>query len=193
MQRIGLFGGSFDPIHLGHTMLAEEARKSAKLDQVLFIPCRQSPHKSTAPGASERQRCKMIQLAIADFPWAKLSEIELNRDEPSYSWQTAQYFSQQQPETELFWILGSDQWDAIERWSNPTILAELLTFLVFPRGSAVEDKEGFRHQLINHDHPASATAVRKSRKDAKRFLATSVYEFVKREGIYPDGSESVEA
>ena len=67
MKRIGLFGGSFDPIHLGHTMLAKRAVSEAELDRVFFIPCRQSPHKDEAPGASDDQRCEMIRLATADF------------------------------------------------------------------------------------------------------------------------------
>tara|TARA_R110002096_G_scaffold100173_4_gene221962 strand:+ start:8339 stop:8920 length:582 start_codon:yes stop_codon:yes gene_type:complete len=184
MKRTGLFGGSFDPIHLGHTMLAEEAKVSASLDQVLFIPCRQSPHKDEAPGASDEQRCEMIRLAIADFPWAEVSTVELEREDPSYSWQTAQYFAGRDPDAELFWILGSDQWDVIEKWANPAVLAELLTFLVFPRGSEVNAKPGFRHHFVQHAHPASATKVRNARSDAKQFLAPKVFDFVEKEGLY---------
>ena len=95
-----------------------------------------------------------------------------------------EWFSKQLPEAELFWILGSDQWDVIAKWAKPEILAELLTFLVFPRGSEVGKKPGFRHQLLDHVHPASATAVRASREAAKEFLAKPVFDFVEAEGLY---------
>ncbi len=186
MNRIALFGGSFDPIHLGHTMLAERAAEELQLNTVFFIPCRQSPHKEKAPGASDLQRSEMIRLATQHFPWAQGCELELNRPEPSYSWQTAEWFAREHPEAELFWILGSDQWDVLETWAKPDVLAALLTFVVFPRGSEVVAKPGFRHHLLRHTHPASASAIRQSPEGAREFLDPAVDDFVQREGLYRD-------
>ncbi len=184
MSRIALFGGSFDPIHLGHTMLAERAVENANLDRLFFIPCRQSPHKTKAPGASDEQRGEMIRLATSGFAWAKLSTVELEREGASFSWQTAETFAKEHPGAELFWILGSDQWDVIEKWAKPEILASLLTFLVFPRGSEVRGKPGFRHQRLDFTHPASSTAIRASREAAREFLAPEVLAFVEGERLY---------
>lgn len=183
-MRLGLFGGSFDPIHLGHQMLAQCAWQEAALDRVHFIPCRQSPHKTGATQASAEQRCAMIELAIADCPWAELNRLELERPEPSYSWQTAQTLAEQHPGAELFWILGTDQWEVIETWARADLLAELLTFLVFPRGRDPQPREGFRMQKLNHVHPASATDVRESQEAAKEMLDARVYEFIVRNRVY---------
>lgn len=181
-----LFGGSFDPIHLGHTALAEAAVEAAGLDRVVFIPCRQSPHKSSATVADAEQRCAMIELAIADFAWAELSRIEIEREGPSFSWRTAEKIAEREPETELFWILGADQWEVIGTWAKPEILAELLTFLVFPRaGGAVAPKAGFQfQQLPDFEHAASATAIRESEDAARRFLDPKVYDFARSNQIY---------
>jgi len=184
-MRVGLFGGSFDPIHLGHTFLAERAREEAALDEVRFIPCRQSPHKDQGTVANEFQRCHMIDLAIVNYDWAELDTLELDRPEPSYSWQTAQTLADANPGAELFWILGSDQWDVIEKWARADLLAELLTFLVFPRGSRPEPKPGFRMQLLDHVHPASSTAIRESREAGMEMLDPKVYSFALNTEIYP--------
>ena len=183
-MRVGLFGGSFDPIHLGHCLLAERAQAEAKLDQVQFIPCRQSPHKDQGTVANEFQRCHMIDIATAQYDWAELNTLELDRPEASYSWQTAQTIAQENPGAELFWILGSDQWDVIEKWARADLLAELLTFLVFPRGSHPEPKPGFRMQLLDHVHPASSTAARESREAAMEMLNPRVYSFALETHIY---------
>lgn len=185
-----MFGGSFDPIHLGHTMLARRAVAEIGLDRLIFVPCRQSPHKTEATAASAAQRCEMIRLATAEFDWAELSTVELDRDTPSFSWQTAKRFAAQNPGAELFWILGSDQWNVIETWAKPEILARLLTFLVFPRGAEPETKPGFRQQLLDYRHPASSTASRSSRESAREFLHPSVFEFVVENGLYQTGNGS---
>ena len=187
-MNLALFGGTFDPIHLGHTALAEHALKQAGLDRVVFIPCRQSPHKSSATTATERQRTEMIRLAIADLPWAELSTLELERDGPSYSWLTAQTFAKERPRTNLFWILGADQWEALPTWAEPKILGELLNFLVLPRGaeSSLSDQPGFRGRVLSgFQHPASATQIRSSTEAARTWLDPSVFDYAATNRIYP--------
>ena len=160
--RIAIFGGSFDPVHCGHLAMAATARRLLALDEVVFVPCAVSPFKSGTV-ASGLQRREMLELAIGDaaMDWASVSGFELERPAPSYSWETAQHFSKSRPEVTWFWILGTDQWDQIDRWAEPEILRTLLHFIVFSRaGSVVAAKPGWRFTAVEFEHPASSTAIR---------------------------------
>lgn len=187
-KKIALFGGSFDPVHLGHVAIASAAKERCHLDRVVFLPCWQSPHKSErAPKASGNQRATMLELATRDLPWAEISRWELERTSPSYSWMTAEHYSGLFPEAELFWILGADQWRALDRWAEPKKLADLLTFIVFPRG---DDPllDGFaQHISIDVRHPASSTEIRRGLADGKELgsmLAPEVADYIKKEQPY---------
>lgn len=160
MRKIGLFGGTFDPVHLGHIQLAELAKDALGLDEVRFIPCQISPHKSGTPPASGEDRAEMLRLATAELPWAVVDEYELHQPGASYSFATAEAMAEKFPEARLFWIMGGDQWDALPRWTNPERLAARVEFIVYQRGTAPVSREGYRLHLIHGEHPASATAIR---------------------------------
>lgn len=103
----------------------------------------------------------MLELALEDLPWAEVSRWEIDREQTSYSWRTAEHFATEFPGAELFWILGADQWHALPRWAEPARLAALLRFIVFPRGDAApRPSPPFRHIGIDLLHPASSTAIR---------------------------------
>jgi nicotinate-nucleotide adenylyltransferase len=153
-QHIALFGGSFDPPHTGHTGIAGEAVQQAGLDQVIFIPCRQSPLKQRQPGASAPNRMEMLRLATGDLPWATVSDFEISRPGPSYSWETVQHFASLYPAARLYWLLGADQWQQIDRWANPDYLREKLTFLVFCRdGQTPQSRPGWQYQSLGKPSP----------------------------------------
>lgn len=159
-RRIGLFGGTFDPVHLGHLHLARLAREAAGLDEVRFLPCRISPHKPGTPPASGEDRVNMLRLATQNLPWATVDPWELEHPGPSYSYLTAEEMVGREPNSEWFWIMGSDQWDALPTWAHPERLAALVTFLVLARGSVPAPRPGFRMQLVPGDHPESSTRIR---------------------------------
>ncbi len=184
LKKIALFGGTFDPIHNGHLALAKRARQEVGLDRVLFIPCRQSPHKSKTPAATVEQRCAMITLATQYIEWAELSRIEIDRNCPSYSWQTSLYFARQFPQCELFWILGTDQWKKIHRWAEPERLRKRLTFIVATRNDdVVEDRPGWRHVALPFEHPSNATSIRSGDSDPD-WLASPISKYIKANKIY---------
>lgn len=116
MTRIGLFGGSFDPPHAGHLLLAESAREELQLEKVYFIPARQSPLKDWAAFASPEERLAMVGLAVADNPFFEVCRVELDREPPSYTVETVKYFHQLFPEAELWLILGEDNLADLHRW-----------------------------------------------------------------------------
>jgi nicotinate-nucleotide adenylyltransferase len=159
LQRIALFGGTFDPVHKGHLRIAELAREQAQLDQVIFLPCQQSPHKTAPSLATPEQRLAMLHLAATE-PWMRVNDIELRLPPPSYSVDTVRHFLQQKPDVSWHWIMGADQWLALPRWKEPEFLAKHLTFLVLPRENPPQQRDGYRMHELRGDHPASSTALR---------------------------------
>ena len=184
LSMIGVGSGTFDPIHNGHLALAEQARQLAQVDRVLFIPCRQSPHKNNAPVADAEQRCSMIEHALTHLEWADLSRAEIDRNTESFSWQTAEYFAGQFPKAKIYWILGSDQWSKIDSWAEPDQLREQLTFIVATRnGDSIESRPGWNHLPLTFEHPASSTAIRSGNYDSN-WLPDSVDRYIKSHPIY---------
>lgn len=162
-KRIGIFGGSFDPVHDGHIHLATLAREAADLDEVWFMPCRISPHKTGSPPTSGESRVKWLEIATKNIPWAKIEKHELQSDRPSYSYETIQALAAAHPGTEWFWIMGGDQWAALPTWKHPEIIAEHVTFIVLARnGMTVRPREGYRMISVEGEHPASATEIRRA-------------------------------
>lgn len=136
--RIGLFGGSFDPIHHGHLISSWDALEQMRLDRIVFIPCALSPHKSDPPIAPGEERLKMIRQATRGWSAFSLSECELERGGPSYSVDTAEEMRRRFPTAELFWIIGSDQTRSLPAWKDYPRLRKLVTFLIVPRPRYVE-------------------------------------------------------
>ncbi|MES2475826.1 MAG: nicotinate (nicotinamide) nucleotide adenylyltransferase [Verrucomicrobiota bacterium] len=159
-RKIGLFGGTFDPVHLGHLHLASLARDALALDEVRFLPCRISPHKPGTAPASGEDRCEMLRLATAELPWAVIDDFELTRPDPSFSFLTAEAMAAKFPDAQLFWIMGGDQWDALPRWREPQRLAACVEFIVLARGDSPAPRNGYRLHAVRGQHPASSTAIR---------------------------------
>lgn len=185
-SRLAIFGGSFDPVHRGHLAMAVAAREALDLQGVVFVPCSVSPFK-TSTVASGPQRQRMLEIAIGEsgMDWATVSDFELSRPAPSYSWETALHFSKNSPEVQWHWILGTDQWDEIERWAEPGKLRELLHFIVFSRkGAAVRDRPGWRFSGVEFEHPASSTAIRGNFAAHHNWLTPGVSGYCDVRGIY---------
>lgn len=161
-RKIALFGGTFDPVHLGHVHLAELAVKAMKLDEVRFLPCRISPHKTADAPSSAADRLQMLRLATHGLPWAVVDDFEVGREGPSFSYQTVEAMAARFPNSRLFWIMGEDQWDALPRWAEPQRLAACVEFIVFSRGKMPAPREGYVMHLVDGSHPASATAIREA-------------------------------
>jgi len=134
LARIGIFGGTFNPIHLGHLLLAETARESLALDRVLFIPAHQPPHKRVRGLLPGPVRLKLIELATRDHPAFVASDIELARPGPSYSIETVRLLRQRLPDAKLFLLVGEDMLAA--RWLAWDELRRLCTIVAARRRGA---------------------------------------------------------
>lgn len=162
-KRIGIFGGSFDPVHEGHIHLASLAKAAVELDEVWFLPCQISPHKLVTPPSSGLERIEDLQIAIRDLSWARVDQTEIEIDGPSYSYQTMQKLDKKFPGYEWFWIMGGDQWAMLPKWMHPEKLAGLVSFIVMARnGTVVYPIQGYSMQVVKGEHPASATRIREA-------------------------------
>jgi nicotinate-nucleotide adenylyltransferase len=185
-ERIGLYGGTFDPVHLGHIHVADECRRALDLDVVRFLPCHVSPHKLGLGAAPPERRAEMLRLAVDGLPWAVVDEFDLERPQPAYSVETAEEMRRRFPGAGLFWIMGTDQWEALPRWREPERLRELLEFAVFIRGTRPEPRGGWRLHVVEGAHPASSTQVRAEllSSGSSASLDPAVAEYIRRHRLY---------
>ncbi|MDO4549759.1 MAG: nicotinate (nicotinamide) nucleotide adenylyltransferase [Planctomycetia bacterium] len=145
-MRIGIYGGTFDPVHFGHLLLAESARQQVKLDKVIFVPAGHPPHKHGWKLAEAEHRARMIELAINGNPFFCMDRFELNSAKISYTIHTVEYFESLYPGAELFLLLGEDMLRDFPHWYHPERICEKATPLVIGRaGCEVEDLEFLQH------------------------------------------------
>jgi nicotinate-nucleotide adenylyltransferase len=130
---MGVFGGSFDPVHLGHLILAEHCREQARLDRVLFVLAPRPPHKLEQSISAYHHRREMLELAIAGYPVFQISDQERDRTGPSYTVDTLRELRQQQSDGEFYLLVGSDSLRDLPSWREPAQIAALATLLVVER------------------------------------------------------------
>ncbi len=188
---VALFGGTFDPVHNGHLEVAKKAVEALALERVIFLPCRQSPHKDEASGASAEERLEMLRLAVRDLPWAEVSDWEYSQPSPSFSWRTAEAFQEKYPDVRLFWLLGWDQWEVLPSWDRFSYLTSLVEFIVHARnGVSGEEIEhlGVRASFVSGNHSASSSQIRKLIALREGFpdgwVPSKVSDFVLKHGLY---------
>jgi nicotinate-nucleotide adenylyltransferase len=141
-SRVGLLGGTFDPIHFGHLLLAEEARLAVPLDRVLFVPAGQPPHKLRQPHTPIEHRLAMLELAIRDNPAFGISLVDVQRAGPHYSVDMVRLIQEQLgPDAELFFLMGMDSLANIGTWHEPARLLELCRLVVADRVTSPADRE----------------------------------------------------
>ena len=156
-MRIGVFGGTFDPIHLGHLIIAEDARAALELDEVLFIPAGQPWFKSYRQITDTRHRLAMVRLAVADNPLFAVSDIEIRRSGPSYTVDTLGEL-REQPKyagAEFIVILGIDALREIDRWHQPRALFELASVVGMARPAAT-----INLSVLHEAIPGSSSRIR---------------------------------
>lgn len=132
-MKLGLFGGSFDPVHHGHQLVARAAIEELGLDRLFFIPAAQSPFKPGSTPAPAAARLQMLRLALGGWTCAAVDDQEIRRGGVSYTVDTLRDYARRFPEAELFWLIGADHIAKLPQWREPTELARLAEFVVIPR------------------------------------------------------------
>jgi len=188
MTRVGVFGGTFDPVHVGHLAIAHAALESVPLDRVLFVLARRSPLKERGPVASEGDRLRMLELAVANEPRFAVSRLELDREGPSYTVDTLERLAQLSGSDELFLILGSDAIAVLPRWKDPDRIAELATLVVAERPGAPE--RAGTAPIVTFDAPRLDISSRELRARAARgrslryLVPEPVLQHIEARGLY---------
>lgn len=136
--RFGIFGGSFDPVHLGHCWIAESALETLQLESVYWVPAATSPLKPGGPVASAEDRLAMLRLALTGSLRHRIDDREIRRGELSYTVETVREYRQEYPEAEILLIIGSDSLATIRRWHQPDELLRLAIVAVVQRGGEPE-------------------------------------------------------
>ncbi len=197
--RLGIYGGSFDPVHLGHLLLAETCREACELDRVLYLPCGQSPHKPRGAIATGPQRAEMLAFAVAGDPRFGVCRIELERSGPSYTVETLRQLRIEQPDCELFFLMGADSLADLPLWREPQAILELATIVAVNRGhrpppdwTTLESRLGpnVRDRVRFVTMPGidlSATEIRERTRlgQSVRFrVPRAVEEYIRHNGLY---------
>ena len=162
-MRVGVFGGTFDPVHVGHLSIAQAALECVPLDRVVFVPARRSPLKDRGPLASEQDRLAMLRLATADESRFEVSTVELDRPGISYTVDTLEALA---GEGALYLVMGADAAGEFERWRRPERIRELATLLVASRPGAPTPPE--RQGVVVFDAPCLDISSRELRARSAR-------------------------
>ena len=189
--KIGIFGGSFDPIHNGHVSIAKAAMKQLKLDQILFIPTYRSPNKKHNKQSSAENRFSMIKIAITKYPEFKASEIEINRRGISYTIKTLREIKNIYHNPDIYLILGSDSAKTLQKWKKPEEIKQLAKIAIVKRRDFKSDSKklrGVNPIMINTPFlPQSSTEIRKMIHKhvlIRRWIDPNVYNFILRQKLY---------
>lgn len=194
-ERIGIFGGTFDPIHRTHIDIARTALREANLDYVIFVVSARPPHKHAATQATPEQRLAMVEAALAHEPGMEASSIELRRSGPSYTAETLDLLAEQHPDASFYLILGMDALKDLPKWRDPERILERAHLLVFPRqGETPEPPDALkgRYELLPFEaSPLSSTEIRRraaNGEDLNGFVPPEVLRIMHEEKIYGLGT-----
>lgn len=204
-SRIGIMGGTFDPIHMGHLITAEMVRSAARLDRVLFIPSARPPHKDGTRAASPEDRLAMTACAIQENPRFSVSDIELRREGPSYTVDTIAELQHRLDGAELFFITGADAMNDLYRWHEPKRLLCSCQFIVATRQGVPLDElllaekftaeERSHIQVLPTPHlEISSSAIRtriRAGLSIRHLVPRAVEEYIEDRGLYREHNKEL--
>lgn len=196
-QRIGLLGGSFDPIHVAHLILASEALRQLDLHKVLFLPASRPPHKHDRDLTADEHRCAMIELAIAERSAFELSTADLIPGGPSYSADLVERIGDASPQAELFFIIGGDSLRDFHSWHEPHRITARATIVVAGRPGAdydlvtvLQQTPSLRGRLVELQSPlveVSSTAIRQRIREHEIYwyqVPLAVERYISEHALY---------
>lgn len=195
MDKLGIMGGTFNPIHCGHLLIANCAYKQYNLNKVIFIPSGNPPHKKGASLASEEDRLAMTRLATAEYDYFSVSDIELQKKGYSYTWETLKLLRKEYPDTRFYFILGADSLFYFDKWRHPERILSDATLLVANRNDSDYDRlsayaknlrQRFGGEIDLITCPKadiSSTQIREGNFD-KSLVPQAVCDYIDEHGLY---------
>jgi nicotinate-nucleotide adenylyltransferase len=192
-MKVGIFGGTFDPIHFGHLLLAEQAREAASLHEIWFIPAGEPPHKQGKPVTPAMERKKMVELAIEGHPQFKVNPIELMRSGPSYTVDTIMELKKQNPHVEFFLLVGADMVKNLPKWYKIKEIIQNVQVIGLGRPGFdhdalpeyIEERLMWIPDAVETNISSSIIRERLMLNRSVRYLVPdSVYKYIKEQGLY---------
>ncbi len=190
-RSIGVFSGSFNPIHMGHLMLANYMREFTYLDEVWFVVTPHNPLKDPSGLLGDQSRLDMVRLALEGYSHMHVSDIEFRLPRPSYTVDTLSALKNEYPTSDFTLIIGGDNWTLFNRWKDWETILQNHQLLVYPRVSQqVSISSEFQNRVQVVAAPLidiSSTFIRQSIRDGKNiraFLPLNVYEYIEKKGLY---------
>jgi nicotinate-nucleotide adenylyltransferase len=191
-NKMGILGGTFDPIHLGHLVLAQQVKKKLKLDQVRFIPCLIPPHKTRRRLSPAKDRFRMVEMAVEDNLEFSVSDIEIKRGGLSYTVDTLRQLACSHPDTELYFLTGSDVLDEINTWKDPDEIYRLarMVIAIRPGFDNIDKKNPFVKKSILVEITGldiSSSRIRqmvKKGQSIKYLVPPQVEEYILKKKLY---------
>lgn len=190
MTKLALFGGSFDPVHLGHLLVAQAAREELGLDRLFFIPAAQSPFKPDNAAAAGPDRLRLLRLSLIGKSWCEIDEQELHRGGVSYTIDTLRNYTRRYPSAQIFYLIGADHAEKLPTWRDAQELARLAAFVVVPRPgqSEMPFPEPFRgHLLKGFPLGVSSSQIRariKAGQPIDQLVPAAVAEAIRNSALY---------
>lgn len=193
MKKVGLFFGSFNPIHIGHLILANYILENSDMDELWFVVSPQNPFKDKKSLLKDHSRLDMVQLAIKNYPKMRASNVEFSLPKPSYTIDTLTYLHEKFPDYAFALIMGEDNLDGLSKWKNSETLVKNHQIIVYPRAFDGEKKD---HEYLQHENISliqapvieiSATEIRnmiKAGKNVKPMLPPEVFEYLDGSAFY---------
>jgi nicotinate-nucleotide adenylyltransferase len=184
LKKIAIYGGTFDPIHHGHLIVAREALERLGAEEVIFIPARVSPLRKTAPVARDEIRLLMIQAAIENEPGFAVDDCELRRPPPSYTIDTIEQIRQRKGDAAIYCLIGEDNVDKLTKWRRFADLEKMVRFVVLDRSG---QRPHHAYPVIRRKIDISATEIRKrvaTGRSIRYFVPPAVEEIIRREKLY---------
>ena len=190
-REIGIFSGSFNPIHNGHLIMANYMCEFTTLDEVWLIVTPHNPLKNRTDMLDEQVRLKMVELAVEKYDNIKASDVELHMKRPSFTINTLEKLSHEHPECNFSLIIGADNWSFFDKWKDYNKIIDNYKILIYPRHEAeVNIPESLRETIILVSAPLieiSSTFIRhsiKAGKNVRAFLPQEVYDYIENENLY---------
>ena len=191
-MKIGLYFGTFNPIHVGHLIIANHMAEHSDLDQIWMVVTPHNPHKQKSTLLDDYQRLEMVRLATEDFNKIKPSDIEFKLPQPNYTVNTLAHLQEKFPNNEFALIMGEDNLNSLHKWKNYEVILENYSIYVYPRISSETEKSGFENHKNVHKIEApivelSSTFIRESIKNKKNvapMLPHKVWEYIDHNLFY---------
>ena len=190
MKKIAIYGGTFDPIHHGHLIVAREALERLGTEEVIFIPARVSPLRKTAPVARDEIRLLMIQAAIENEPGFAVDDCELRRPSPSYTIDTVEQIRQRKGDAAIYCLIGEDNVRKLTKWRRFADLEKMVRFVVLDRSG---QQPHHAYPVIRRKIDISATEIRKrvaTGRPIRYLVPPSVEEIIRRKKLYLEQRKS---